>query len=149
MPARRLRSGVAEIVSVTVLILIAVAIGVGFYYTAKSLIDEGTRKITESISRAELRLNDYVVVDAFYISSNNTLVIYLYTSTDGSVILDRLYVDNSLVPPSNYVYGFNKPLKAGEIHRFAAQVTLTPGRTYEILLTGPSGVKVEATIHIG
>ena len=146
---RRLRSGVAEIISVTILILVAVGIGVGFYYTAKSLIDESTRRVMQIIDRAEVRLNEYIIVDAFYVSDNSTLIIYLYTPTGGSVVFDKLYINSTLVPPDKYISGFGEPIKAGTLDRFAAIVSLAPGKTYEILLTSPSGARASAILHVG
>ena len=142
----RLRSGVAEIVSVTVLILVAVAIGVGFYYTAKSLIDESTARVMRSISRAQAQLGNYVVVDAFYISANQTLVLYVYASEGESVTFDKLYIDNDLVNPSE-TYGFNTPIRVGYINRLAAVVELSRG-THEVLVTSPEGVKLRTVVVV-
>ncbi|MCD6084324.1 MAG: hypothetical protein J7J20_02150 [Desulfurococcales archaeon] len=148
MCSKKLRKGIAEIVSVTILILIAVAIGIGFYYTAKSLIDESTRRVMESIEGTELRLNDFIIVDAF-INSSNLLVIYLYAPGGGSVTFDKLYINNTLVPSDKYLSGFNEVVGAGALHEFVVNMTLTPGKTYEILLTGTSGVRASATVYIG
>ena len=143
----RLRSGVAEIISVTVLILVAVAIGVGFYYTAKSLIDESAARVMRSISRAQAQLGNYVVVDAFYISANQTLVLYIYASEGESITFDKLYIDNELVNPSNYTNGFDTPIRIGYINRLAAIVQLSTG-THEVLITSPEGVKLQTTVVI-
>ena len=148
MYLKALRSGVAEVISVTILILIAVAIGVGFYYTAKSLIDEGTNRVMHSITVAEEKLSDFTIVDAF-INASNYLIIYMYAPGGGSVTFDKLYVNNTLVSPDKYLSGFNEVVRAGTIHEFVVNMMLTSGRSYELLLTGPSGVKVSAVIYIG
>ncbi len=142
------RRGVSEIVSITILILISLSMGITIYYAAKTTIDTSTERVKESIERAKAALNYYMIIDAFYISSNETLVIYLYTGEGESAIFDSLYINQSPIPSSNLISGFGQPIKIGEPNRLAATVILAPG-TYEILVTGPNNARAETIVNLG
>jgi len=142
------RGGISEIISVTLLILIAVSVGVAVYYAGKAAIDASTYRFEEMAKVAEASMNNYLIVDAYYISANRTLVIYLYTKDIGNAIFNALYINGSKVPDSGLKEGFNKPIRIGEINRLAAIVNITSSGPYNILLTGYEGVRAEGTFYL-
>lgn len=144
----RVDRGVSEIISITILILIALSIGIAFYYTAKTAIDASTEQIKESISRAEAALNYYTIIDAFYLSNNKTLVIYVYTGEGESIVFDALYINQTLVPSENLSSGFGQPIRIGVPNRLSAVVSLDSG-TYNILITGPNNARAETIVSVG
>ncbi len=141
------RRGTSELVAVATLVLISVVLGTAFYVVAKSLIDSNTYLIMKSLRVAEANLGSYVIVDSFYISNNHTLVLYLYTNYNFPAVFDTIYINGTKIPNTNYLEGFNKPVKIGSLNRFALVVNLSPGY-YSILLTGKDGVKAYTNIEI-
>ena len=140
--------GISELISVAILILIAVSVGVTIYYTGKAAIDASTYRFEETAKVAKASMNNYLIVDAYYISSNRTLVIYLYTRDLGNAIFNALYINGSKVPTSNLIKGFNQPIKIGEINRLVAEVNLSTSGLYDILLTGYQEVRAEGVFHL-
>ena len=140
--------GVSEIISVTLLVLIAVSVGVAVYYAGKAAIDASTYRFEEIAKVAEASMNNYLIVDAYYISSNKTLVIYLYTRDIGNAVFNALYVNGSKIPDSNLVNGFNKPVKIGQINRLSALIDLSGTGVYDVLLTGYQGVRAEGVFYL-
>ncbi len=142
------RKGVSELISITILILIAVSVGVALYYAGKAAIDASTYRFEEMAKVAEASMNKYLIVDAYYITSNKTIIIYLYTKDLGNAVFNALYVNGSKVPDDNLVYGFNQPIKIGEINRLSALVDLSTSGPYDILLTGHQGVRAEGVFYL-
>ncbi len=146
--ARVFRSGVSEMISITLLILIAVTAGVAVYYAGKAVIDAGTARFGEMAEAAQYSANTYLMVDAYYITSNETLVIYLYTNDPGYVIFNALYVNGTLIPPQNLSAGFNTPVKIGEMNRLSAVVSIKRTGPYDILVVGTKGVRSEGVFNL-
>lgn len=145
---RGLREGISELISITMLILIAVSVGVYVYYVGKAALDSSTSRFAEMASIAQNGMNTYLIVDAYYIKSNETLVIYVYTHDIGSAVFNALYINGSKVSDDKLLQGFNQPLKIGEINRLAASVSLQESGTYDILITGEKGVRAETAVYL-
>jgi hypothetical protein len=145
---RRLSKGVSELISIVMLILIAVSVGVYVYYAGKAAIDTSTYRFEEMANVAQTSMNTYLIVDAYYITANKTLVIYVYTHDAGPAVFNALYINGSKVSNDKLIEGFNKPLKIGDINKLAALVTLQSSGTYDILITGERGVRAEAVVYL-
>jgi hypothetical protein len=147
MIARSTRRAVSEIMATTILILISVAIGTSFYLFAKASLDLELAEIKRTLDANMRSLVTYVIVDAFYISENSTIVLYLYTSRGESVIFDKVYIDDTLVPEDNYIGGFGVPIRVNYPNKFVFVHQLTSG-PHRIKITGPGGIRAEGIIYV-
>ena len=142
-----MRKGVSEVMASAILILIAVSAGTAIYMFAKSTLDTRVASLREEIDRLRYRSTMVTVIDAFYVESNETVVIYIYIDEEGySLLYDRAYVDNDPVPDSSLLSGFNVYLKVGEAQRLSFIYSLSPG-AHEIQITGPEGIGFEVNIN--
>ncbi len=137
------RKGVSEIISVTLLILIAVAVGTTFYLASKAAIDAQYERLSRDLERvnniAQLQAS---VVDAYYNSTDSTIHVFVYVSNDSApVVIDTAYINKQRVPKTDLIRGFNVQLPSG-VNELIIKRTLAPGKTYEIILTGPNEVKL-------
>ncbi len=140
---RWVRRGVSEIISVTLLILIAMAVGTTFYLAAKAAIDAQYSRLSRDLERvnniAQLQVS---IVDAYYNSTDTTIHVFVYVSNDSApVTIDTAYINKQLVPTSDLIQGFGAQLPSG-VNELIIKYALTPGNTYEIILTGPNEVKL-------
>ncbi len=140
---RHVRRGVSEIISVTLLILIAMAVGTTFYLAAKAALDTQYRRLSKDLERvndiAQLQAS---VVDAYYNSTDSTIHVFVYVSNDSSpVIIDTAYINKQLIPKADLIQGFGTQLPSG-VNELIIRYALTPGNTYEVILTGPNEVKL-------
>ncbi len=87
------------------------------------------------------------IVDSFYISSNNTVVVCVYLRSVLRVSIVRVYVDGVLVDPSNYVAGFGTPLIPEEINCLRFVDNLTPG-AHRLTLVSDGGAVYEALLVV-
>jgi hypothetical protein len=129
------------------LVLIVSFLMTSLYITYNRALDNQVYRVERSLERLEQSFIPVSLVDYYYYDVNSTVTLVLYLSDPMIVEIVRVYIDNRLVDPANYVAGFNQPLPVDTFYKLVFVTPLTTGSHKVVLITDKGG-KVEFTITV-
>lgn len=137
--------GVSPLISEVILVLIVASIMSAVYASFAITLSTRVNTMMVEIEKIVQESVGLEVVDAFYMTSNNTAVVCLYLREVVRLSIVRAYVDGVPVDPSNYIAGFDNPLIPGEINCIKFVVNLTPG-VHQLTIVTDRGAVYEASL---
>ena len=135
----------SPLISEAILVLIVASIMSAVYASFAFSLSTRVHATVAEIEKIIQESAGLEVVDAFYIDSNNTVVVCLYLREVVRVSVVRVYVDNVPVDPGNYVSGLDYPLIPEEINCIRFVVSLAPG-VHHLTIVTDGGAVYEASL---
>jgi len=138
-----MRRGVSEIISALLMILIAASLGVTIYLFFTIQFSTEVSNLTNLYEyRNDVLATKFKVTWSYYLSTNNTLVIYVYNYGDKVVEIDSVYIDGD-----RYVFDPPTRVLVDEVEKLTIMVSLDSG-FHDIRVVSDIGVGYEFSISI-
>ncbi|MEB3756878.1 MAG: hypothetical protein GSR79_08510 [Desulfurococcales archaeon] len=140
--------GISELVATVLLVLIVTSLMTTVYYVYNRSMNSQSIRINAALTRIKQENSGLDLIDSYYLSSNQTLVICLYLRDNIKIVLVDVYIDYSKVNSNELIYGFNEPLTPQEINCLKIRYNLASGQ-HQIVLVSEEGARYEYTITTG
>jgi len=140
---RKGKSGISEIVATVLLVLIIASLMSVVYIYYNNIAQSQEKRLDWVLKKVEEENAGLDLIDSYYNGSSHVLTLCLYLREDVPVLLDRAYINGSLVPVDHYLSGFHVRLVPGEVNCIEMRVDSPLGSGFQLILVTEEGGRFE------